>query len=805
MKKSLISSKSLSVLGLTGLLTACGGAGTPSSSPIPTPGADRIAGQVETWPLDAGYIAALTFDGAISDIVDPIDADGSGRVDLRFPARPPATEQSSLLQGCTRVSSGDTPPSTSVAMYSGAMLLGREFDPAGELVETDSTDPNTQILHVHSATAFTSGENLNCSAVHLRTDLNLTAGWNLVGLKSDGSGALTLTSLPSATPKLTFSRYTKGVLPAFDATTVSLMAGNSIDMAVRFLQVGGYTGTVKLGTDVPGLTVEPSTITLTSPAGIRAMSARPSTVQALGMRAASTTATITLRADADAPYVQGKARLIVSDASGELGSNPFDLYLSGKGVQVQIDHDALTIERDHTATLPVRLYTLGGFNGAADVSVTGLPEGVTVAPATVNVQGYGTTTLKFVVGPAATPGVYDVNLIVQAGRQRTVLPIRITIPEPSVQVGTAPMTIYAGETTQLPVTLVPVSGFSGPVEIRLVDLPPGVTAPDVTRVDVDGTVGINVSLTAATSTTLNLSNIKVQVKAAATTVTTPVTLRTVPARFKLTNNGFVGAAVDSSGALWTSGDRTVQKIAPDGTTSSYDLPQFSCGSLNFGQDGFLWTGSLPFTRIDPQTGDTRTYTDPGGLGGCFVAPLVDASGRLWLSTAVTRRVDPVNNTTVDVSLGQANLRTVRGNTAWAMQYDGQLLAVYADTLAITRYTIPGVTNGGGTLSVRDGIVWIARDADLVRFDPASGLSRFLPYRDVTSGATLQVAGTLGVDRTGRHWLVGSDASGSTWMLFDPAAGGIVKVVPAMNSSRVVVTEDGSLWFLVDGYAVLYRP
>ncbi|MCC7054700.1 MAG: hypothetical protein IT355_15620 [Gemmatimonadaceae bacterium] len=156
---------------------------------------------------------------------------------------------------------------------------------------------------------------------------------------------------PPATPTATLS---------VTSPTSSIVAGATAAVGVTLVRGGGFTG--------------PVTVTAASlPTGV--------TSSAETIAAGATSATLTLTAAPSAPAATSVAVTVTGSASG-VSITPRPLALSvtgGNGAVIALATAAGSIEAGTAGSIIVTLTRTGTFNGTVNVSVTGLPAGVTAA------------------------------------------------------------------------------------------------------------------------------------------------------------------------------------------------------------------------------------------------------------------------------------------------------------------------------------------------------------------------------------------------------------------------------------------
>lgn len=141
---------------------------------------------------------------------------------------------------------------------------------------------------------------------------------------------------------------------------------------------------------------------------------------------------------------------------------------------------SVTINRGATATTSITIARSGGFTGAVDLTVTGLPTGVTAsiaAPTTANAPA----TLTLTAAATATLGNATLTITGTGTPGTRTAVVSLTVAQPTVgdfSLSATPstLTVQPGTSTTIAIAIARVGGFTGPVTLTATGLPPGVTA-----------------------------------------------------------------------------------------------------------------------------------------------------------------------------------------------------------------------------------------------------------------------------------------------------------------------------------------
>jgi hypothetical protein len=136
----------------------------------------------------------------------------------------------------------------------------------------------------------------------------------------------------------------------------------------------------------------------------------------------------------------------------------------------------LSINQGSSTTTTVTVIGVGGFTGAVDLSVSGLPNGVT-ASWSANPTA-GTSVLTLAASSAAPPGTYTATIGGTSGTLTASMTLVFTIQAPSFYLSASPgvLIVTPGSSYTSTITVNPTYGFTGSVNLSVAGLPSGVTA-----------------------------------------------------------------------------------------------------------------------------------------------------------------------------------------------------------------------------------------------------------------------------------------------------------------------------------------
>ena len=254
-----------------------------------------------------------------------------------------------------------------------------------------------------------------------------------------------LTAMPSA-PSFALSAA---------PTAVSVADGSGTSASIQITLHNGFSGSVTLS--VLGL-----------PSGVTA------TFGAIASNGASQ-----LNLNAAGGAAPGSYAISVHGVSGTLTAS-VGLSLRVTGVpafSLQATPAAVTVTQGATAAASVSIESASGFNSTVNLTVSGLPSGVT---ASFSPAGTATaSTLSFVASGSAAVGAANVTVTGTAGSLVSRVGITLTVTPTanfSMKASASTMSVTQGASATDTIAVTPKSGFSGKVTLSVAGLPNGVTA-----------------------------------------------------------------------------------------------------------------------------------------------------------------------------------------------------------------------------------------------------------------------------------------------------------------------------------------
>jgi subtilase family serine protease len=268
----------------------------------------------------------------------------------------------------------------------------------------------------------------------------------ITGTSGSLTSAVRLTLTVTGPPTFTLTASPASVSVAPGATSTSSIAVNPLY---------GFNGTVAL--KVSGL-----------PTGVTAAFSPASTASA---------STLTFTAASSAALAT--STVTVTGTSGSLSiTTTISLTVAqAPNYTISATPATLTVAPGGTGVSTIAATPLNGFNGNVNLSLSGMPAGVT--PSFTPANAAWSITLNLAVGSSVAAGTYTITITGTSGSLSNTATIKLTVSgTPSFTLAAAPasVTVVQGATGTSTITVTPAGGFSGTVSLAASGLPAGVTA-----------------------------------------------------------------------------------------------------------------------------------------------------------------------------------------------------------------------------------------------------------------------------------------------------------------------------------------
>jgi len=134
----------------------------------------------------------------------------------------------------------------------------------------------------------------------------------------------------------------------------------------------------------------------------------------------------------------------------------------------------LSVIQGKTVDAALNVAAYNGFSGAVNLSVTGLPTGVTASFSPTTISSTGTVTIS--ASGTAAKGTYPVTIRGTSDGKTQTVGVNLTVIVPDFSLSASPLvlTLSPGSSSQSTIGIVTTGGFGGDVSVTLSNLPAGV-------------------------------------------------------------------------------------------------------------------------------------------------------------------------------------------------------------------------------------------------------------------------------------------------------------------------------------------
>lgn len=198
----------------------------------------------------------------------------------------------------------------------------------------------------------------------------------------------------------------------------------------------------------------------------------------LGKGVNETTLTLTV---ADTVATQKYTLKVVAQSGNKKKEQTLELTVQVKpDFTLAVNPTALTVKQGASGTVTVNITRNATFTGAVALTLEGAPAGVTGTFSPASATG-ASSTLTLNVAATAAPGAYNLTIRGRGDDNRIdkTVTVRLTVealPDFSMALSPASVSLRPGGTATVTVNLTRVGGFADAVELSIEGLPTGVTA-----------------------------------------------------------------------------------------------------------------------------------------------------------------------------------------------------------------------------------------------------------------------------------------------------------------------------------------
>ena len=540
------------------------------------------------------------------------------------------------------------------------------------------------------------------------TSFNAVAGYDLVTGWGSANGQALIDAL--AGPQ------TPGFWMAASSANISLTPGSSGTTTIAITDAGGFSGNVTLA------------VTSTLPSGVTA---------SWGTNPTSGTSVLTLTASSGA--AASTTTLTITGTSGSLTQTTnITVGVHAPTFTLFASPSYVNLGQGTSSASTITMTPQYGFTGSANLSVSGLPSGVTASWGTNPTSGSSVLTLN--ASSNATTGPATLTITGTSGNLTVTTTLSLMVSAPSFTLyGYGFVNIGQGTSSSTAIYISALYGFSGNVNFSVSGLPTGVTASFSPTSSNSSTT---LTLTASPSASLGTANLTVTGTSGSLTSTMTVILGVFTPTFTLSSPGSVsigqGLTAQSYVAIFGqygfSGNVTLSLSglpsgvtavwSPNPTSTSSQLTLAASSSAKAGQYALTITGksgaqtetsALALTVGAPsftlstgsatvgQGSSNSTFVDVNDQYGFSGSVNLSVSG---LPSGVTGTFSP-NPTTYgsnlsmsvasNVAAGQYSF-TVTGTSGTQTATTTGTLTVVTPTFTISTYNLVSIGQGTSTTS-----------------------------------------------------------------------------------------------------------
>jgi hypothetical protein len=502
---------------------------------------------------------------------------------------------------------------------------------------------------------------------------------------------------------------------SLSAPTLSITAGSYAPTVVQ-----GATVTDVFTINTGGSFNAPVALSVAGlPSGVTASwSANPAIPTYTGATG-TVTSTLTLTAGPTAPITASPVSITVTAAGDSITATPatkVNLTVNyAPALQVSLSKTSATVDsattgQSGTAGYQVLTVTVKGVGGVAtagaNLSISGLPAGMTPVLSPSPVTGAGTSTLTLTGSNTVAPGPYTVTISANqatgttgSGSATLALQVTQTAPALAISPTTANMALPVSGTATQAYTLTGSGSYTGAVTMAVLSgLPAHVTASWSNPNPATMTYNAG-SVTSTGSSTLTLT-----ADASAAVNANPVSVTITATGDGIVMTSIVHLTITAAGGITAS---------PAATSESLTVPSSSTPSTVTDLITFNATGGFPANAIinvsaavaGSPTGVTATMCSPtvtfiGGTGTCLLTLSVDQTASTGGPYAVTvtgtgSSGSPVGTATVNLTVGGGNTLSVGAQYASATVYIPMSFYSMSSEAAASTANLISVTTGGG--------------------------------------------------------------------------------------------------------------
>ena len=456
------------------------------------------------------------------------------------------------------------------------------------------------------------------STLTIATTTATLGGVYPVTIQGAGGGVIRTTSM-----NLTVRSFTLSAAPTSNTVLAGSTTGNYV---VTLTMQNGYTGTVTFNTTgLPAGATQHFSVASRTTSGTSNLTISTTGTLATGTYPFTITAT-----DAVSGIVQQVAATLVVTSDFTMSTSSGTTTVTAAGAN---------------ATNTITIASLGGFNGAVTLSLTGLPSGATGTFGTNPVNGgAGTSVLTLAAASSTAGGNYTLTVTGTSGSLVHTKTITLTVKNFTLSASPTTISEAAGGSATSTVSLTMTGGFNSTVTFGTTGLPANAAAsfsPASSASSGNSTLTLTTTGAVAPGSYLfNITGVS-----GSLTQSTPATL-TVTNGFSLANSGNVTVT-----AAGTNGTATITVTASAGLGGSTGLSVSGLptnATANFSPASVTGSGNSTLTFVTPAT----------VAGGTYAITVTGTNGSLTRTTSLNLVVKNFS-----LSLSPTSLTVTRGGAS----------------------------------------------------------------------------------------------------------------------------------------------
>ncbi|GIW30306.1 MAG: hypothetical protein KatS3mg071_0480 [Meiothermus sp.] len=253
------------------------------------------------------------------------------------------------------------------------------------------------------------------------------------------------------------------------------------------------------------------------------------------------------------------------------------LVLIGCGTQSQsqpnftlsLNPSSASVSPGQSASTTLTLTPQNGFSGTVNLSLQNPPEGVTVSPDTIQVNGTSPQnfTITFNTTSSTPTGLSTLTLVAAQGSLSKTVSFELAVTSFNIALTRSSTLRAQGQSfSDFNLILTPEAGFSGSVNLSLQSPPSGISISPAS-LSASGPVTLSVDRTVPEG----VYNLIVQASSGNLTRTAPLTLRVLRAN-TLAAGGYFSTAIKPNGPVWSWGNNTYGQLGRVTTNTSDSTP-----------------------------------------------------------------------------------------------------------------------------------------------------------------------------------------------------------------------------------------